>query len=402
MKILRILLLLTCSGFTAHGQIDFQRASWEKIKAQAKAENKLIFVDVFTTWCGPCKMLDSQVFSDKETGQRMNAFFVNHKADAESGGRGIASKYGVNAYPTGLFLDAEGNLIHKFVGFRPTPEFIAEANQALQATENGRIFTLYESAFQRGNYNAEVVYAYFKFRRVYSLPTHELLEKTLKKIPDDSLRLPAWQKVVLENTQWAEGKGFNFLLTQRETPNIKNKLSYIISNTIHKAQEEKDKKLFRNTLSFVDTIETPEVARELKTRYTMDFSAATRDYDDLADAAEQYLEQEIIPAISDEARQQNPDDYRKALDQLTNVCWMYSEYVKKDRLTKVCDCVAEVIKKEKNLVLLSHYASLLYKQGDYDNAIAAQTQAVEIARNNNDESLDEHEDKLKRIKRRKL
>lgn len=131
-------------------------------------------------------------------------------------------------------------------------------------------------------------------------------------------------------------------------------------------------------------------------------SAATKDYDDLADAAEQYLEQEIIPSISENARQQDPESYHKAIDQLTNVCWMYSEYVKKDRLTKVCDCVAEVIKKEQNATLLSHYASLLYKQGDYENALAAQTQAVEIARSNNDESPDAHEDKLKRIKRKKL
>ena len=403
MKTLRtLILLLICSGLTAYGQIDFQRASWEKIKAQAKAENKLIFVDVFTTWCGPCKMLDSQVFSDKETGQRMNAFFVNYKADAESGGRAIASKYGVNAYPTGLFLDAEGNLLHKFIGFKPVPDFVAEANIALQATENGRIFTIYENAFQQGNRNADLVYAYLKFRRVYSLPTHELLEKTLKKMSDDSLQLPSWQKIVLENTQWAEGKGFDWLLTQKDKANIKNKLEFIVSNTIHRAQEEKDKKLFKSTLAYVDAIETPETARELKTRYTMDFSAATKDYDELADAAEQYLEQEIIPALSTDAQRQNPDAYQKAIGQLTNVCWMYSEYVKKDRLTKVCDCVAEVIKKEQNIALLSHYASLLYKQGDYENALAAQTQVVELARLNNDESLNDQEDKLKRIKRKKL
>lgn len=177
MKALRIILVLLCFGLTAYGQIDFERASFEKIKEKAKAENKLIFIDVFTTWCGPCKMLDQQVFNDRETGQRMNAFFVNYKADAESGGRAVASRYGVNAYPTGLFLDADGNLVHKFVGFKPVPQFAAEANRALQATENGRIFTLYENAFQQGNRNAELVYAYLKFRRIYNLPTHEVLEK---------------------------------------------------------------------------------------------------------------------------------------------------------------------------------------------------------------------------------
>lgn len=402
MKTFRTILLILGTGFTAFGQIDFEKASWEKIKAKAKAEKKLIFVDVYTTWCGPCKMLDSQVFSDRETGWRMNAFFINYKADAESQGRALAAKYGVNAFPTGLFLDAEGNLLHSFIGFRPVPEFILEANRAMQATENGRLFTLYENAYELGNHNVDLVYTYLKFRRVYNLPTHDLLEKVLKKMPDDSLQLPHWQRVVVENTQWADGKGFDWLMTQKGIPNIKNKIEFIISNTVIRAQEEKDKKLFQKVLTYVDAVEVPEKARELKTRYTMDFSAATKNFDQLADAAEQYLEQEIIPSLSVNSQQNMPEAYQKAIDQLTNVCWLYSEYVKKDRLTKVCDCVAEVIKKEQNLVLLSHYASLLYKQGDFENAVAAQTQAVEIARNCNDESLADHEDKLKRIKRKKL
>ncbi|MPR33432.1 thioredoxin family protein [Salmonirosea aquatica] len=398
----RIILLILGTGFTAFGQIDFEKASWEKIKAKAKAEKKLIFVDVYTTWCGPCKMLDSQVFSDRETGRRMNAFFVSYKADAESQGRALAVKYGVNAFPTGLFMDADGNLVHSFIGFRPVPEFIVEANQAMQATENGRIFTLYENAYEQGNRNVDLVYTYLKFRRIYNLPTHDLLEKVLKKMPDDSLQLPHWQRVVIENTQWTEGKGFDWLLMQKGTPNIKNKIEFIISNTVVRAQEEKDKKLFQKALTYVDSVEVSEKARELKTRYTMDFSAATRDFDQLADAAEQYLEQEIIPSLSADSQRANPEAYQKAIDRLSSVCWLYSEYVKKDRLTKVCDCVADVIEKEQNSVLLSHYASLLYKQGDFENAVAAQTRAVEIARNSNDESLADQEEKLKRIKRKKL
>ena len=402
MKTFSTMLLVLGTWCTAFGQIDFEKASWEKIKAKAKAEKKLIFVDVYTTWCGPCKMLDSQVFSDRETGRRMNAFFVSYKADAESQGRTLAVRYGVNAFPTGLFLDAEGNLLHRFVGFMPVPAFMVEANQALQATENGRLFTLYENAYEQGNQNVDLVYTYLKFRRIYNLPTHDLLEKVLKKMPEDSLQLPHWQRVVVENTQWTEGKSFDWLLTQKGTPNIKNKIEFIISNTVTRAQDERDKKLFQKALTYVDAIEVPEKARELKTRYTMDFSAATKDFDQLADAAEQYLEQEIIPSLSGDSQQNNPEAYQTAINRLSSVCWLYSEYVKKDRLTKVCDCVADVIKKEQNSVLLSHYASLLYKQGDFENAVAAQTRAVEIARSSNDESLPDHEEKLKRIRRKKL
>ena len=66
-------------------QINFQKKAWNDVLAEAKLQRKLIFVDVYADWCGPCKMLDRDVFSDKTVGKKFNSYFVNYKADAEKG-----------------------------------------------------------------------------------------------------------------------------------------------------------------------------------------------------------------------------------------------------------------------------------------------------------------------------
>jgi len=97
--------------------ISFEHGTFAEALAKAKAENKLVFMDCYTTWCGPCKALAKNIFPQKEVGDVFNQQFVNVKLDCEKGeGPEIAKKYGVKAYPTMLFIDAEGKVLHKVVG----------------------------------------------------------------------------------------------------------------------------------------------------------------------------------------------------------------------------------------------------------------------------------------------
>lgn len=76
---------------------------------RARVEGKLVFVDVYTTWCLPCRLMDEDVFSDPELGRYLNEHFVSLKVDAERGnGANLAAIYEVKAYPTLLFLDNNG------------------------------------------------------------------------------------------------------------------------------------------------------------------------------------------------------------------------------------------------------------------------------------------------------
>lgn len=117
--------------------IAFEKASWADALAKAKTQNKIIFLDAYTTWCGPCKMMDKNTFTDPKVGQLYNATFVNMQVDMEKGeGTDIARRYGVNAYPTLLFINAEGQVVHRALGYRDAEQFLALGVEAADPAKN--------------------------------------------------------------------------------------------------------------------------------------------------------------------------------------------------------------------------------------------------------------------------
>ena len=91
--------------------------TWTEAVAKAKAENKLIFIDFYTQWCGPCLNMAQTVFSLPTVGYYYNQTFINLKIDAEEGeGITLAKKYGVRSYPTYAFIDpATEEIVHHIV-----------------------------------------------------------------------------------------------------------------------------------------------------------------------------------------------------------------------------------------------------------------------------------------------
>lgn len=98
--------------------IQFFKGTFQEALIKAKEENKPIFLDIYATWCGPCKMLKRKTFSDKEVGDYFNANFINISVNGETNeGQELARKYNIEGYPTLLLLDKEGNKKAKQVGF---------------------------------------------------------------------------------------------------------------------------------------------------------------------------------------------------------------------------------------------------------------------------------------------
>lgn len=102
----------------AEGGIKFIEANWAKALQEAKKQNKLIFLDAYTSWCGPCRMLKNNTFPDKAAGEFYNQHFINVALDMEQGdGIAVGGKYGVNAYPTLIIADANGNMLTYTQGY---------------------------------------------------------------------------------------------------------------------------------------------------------------------------------------------------------------------------------------------------------------------------------------------
>ncbi len=105
--------------------------------AKAKSENKLVFIDAYAEWCGPCKIMARDIFPLPEVGEYYNENFVNLMLDMEKPeNREISQKYEVRAFPTYLFLDSEGELVHKALGSMPADRFIEVAKQAADSENN--------------------------------------------------------------------------------------------------------------------------------------------------------------------------------------------------------------------------------------------------------------------------
>ncbi len=134
--VLIILLIMFNGGLLAQG-IDFKHISLEEALEKAKQEDKLIFIDFYTQWCGPCKMLAKKVFTHEKVGQLYNRQFINIKLDAEHEGHDAAKKYKVDAYPTLIFLNGDGDLVYKSVGSGDIASITKLGKDALQAYSNG-------------------------------------------------------------------------------------------------------------------------------------------------------------------------------------------------------------------------------------------------------------------------
>lgn len=104
---------------------------------KAAKENKMIFMDCYTTWCGPCKYLSNNVFPQKKVGDFYNKNFLNVSFDMETPeGRRIQARYGVKAYPTLLFLNPKGEVEHKSIGAGMADYMLEIGKTALDSTRN--------------------------------------------------------------------------------------------------------------------------------------------------------------------------------------------------------------------------------------------------------------------------
>ncbi len=155
------ILIVVISCFTVHGQgIEFFGGTWKDALAKAKSEEKLVFVDAYAKWCGPCKVMAKNVFTQQKVGDFFNANFINLKLDMEEAdGVSFGHLYPVSAYPTLLFLDGDGKLVKKVVGGQQAEGLIAHGEDANKKNDKSGKF---EAKYLEGDRSYELVYSYVK------------------------------------------------------------------------------------------------------------------------------------------------------------------------------------------------------------------------------------------------
>lgn len=141
-------LLLCCNNIIAqHREILFEHVSLADLLIKAGKENKLLFVDCYTEWCGPCKEMSKYVFTQDTVADFFNRHFINLKLDMEKGeGPAAGKKYRVAAYPSYLLLNEKGELVYKFIGGMPAAEFLQKTAAGMDPdNRQAQIFRRYEA-----------------------------------------------------------------------------------------------------------------------------------------------------------------------------------------------------------------------------------------------------------------
>lgn len=164
---------LAAQTTATEGGIQFLHDDWKTATRLSKSMNKPIFLDAYTTWCSPCKAMSRTTFLDKQVVAFCNEKFVNLKMDMEQGeGIALAKKYGIKAYPTLLFLDSEGNILHRGVGLHETERFL---NLAKEAFDPEKRLSAWDNRYAKGDQNPD-------FLRDYAVRLSQLVDPRQQEV----------------------------------------------------------------------------------------------------------------------------------------------------------------------------------------------------------------------------
>jgi thiol-disulfide isomerase/thioredoxin len=380
MKHVTVLLavLVAFSAITAQG-INFEHEGWEKIKKQAAKEDKIIFVDAYTTWCGPCKWMSANVFTDEGVADFFNDKFINLKLDMEKGeGLDFAKEYKVVAYPTLLFIDGDGDLVHKRLGAIPAEEFLAFGKEALDPEK--RIGTLI-AEYENGNRETEFLKMYVTRMVAAGMDPMESADLYFASLSDEEF-------ITEEN--------FNLILMLRPS---------MFSAHFGKVAENKD--------AFVAIVGEPQVMNFLKETSTSALLTAIYMDDD---TSLQRIKSEVIAMdapfteevvlFADMSQAQGEGEYsdfieyadRYAKDyiwmdwnELNTIAWEIYEdekYAGKDYLKLGLKLAKQSVAIEENYYNTDTYAALLYKSGKFKKAEEWAVLAIDHAKKEKMESTD--------------
>ena len=243
-----LLLLLFIAPLTMKAQVEFiEVETLEQMKAvQKKASDGMLmlFVDVYATWCGPCKMMDSEVYTDPAVADYMNAHYLSVRLDGESDfGRIYASEQQLEGYPSMFIFSDDGERVSNIVGFTPAGELVTNLKSV--ADGHKKVKT-YRAQYQNGTLDAEGFADYIivvrdmgnqeEADRLASEYMDQVMEAKTK-LSDDDMRVVAFY-MDLEDTWWEEFSSDPDRLRRILGEDYMLAMEKIYNNTLVKAVDE--------------------------------------------------------------------------------------------------------------------------------------------------------------------
>jgi len=384
-------ILLLMLGIPVYSQIDFDHDSWAEIKAKAKKENKLIFVDAFTTWCGPCKWMAKNVFTNDTVARYFNEHFVNAKIDMEAGeGKDIAKLYGVNVYPSLLFINGEGELVHKGVGAMQVKDFVSLGQDANNPEKQ---LSVLEKKFEKGQADKPFLLSYLKACQTAYVSTEKPLSVYFQSVkPEDLPEQENWDLIVTYEKDF-NSKVFQYLMEHSDKFSSRYTGAAVDKVISEVVLQSASKMLYSRKPSDIESYPALKMAvekgnfkgkEELLLSTDQAYYEVKKDTASYASTTVKYIEK----FKSEDAAV------------LNNSAWGFYEKVKdKNLLLKAEGWAKKSFELSPESPSLDTYASLLYINGKKKEAIESEEKALRMEQTNpdgNKQMVQEYMDKLKK------
>ncbi|MDG1432656.1 MAG: thioredoxin family protein [Saprospiraceae bacterium] len=289
-----LLFILSCFQIQAQKGINFFHGTWEEALAEAKAKDKLIFVDAYAVWCGPCKRMAKNVFTDKKVGEFYNENFINMKIDMEKKmGRSFGRTYPVSAFPTLMYIDYNGELVHKVKGGQQIDPFIKLGKFALGKVDFSKDFKV---AYEKGDRSPELVYNYVKALNKAGKSTLKISNEYVRSQND--LTTDQNLKFLLEAATHADSRIFDLMIENKSAiekltskQDVKNKIEKACFKSAKKAVKYQNADLHKDALKKMKKY-VPEKAAQFAVYAEMEFCLACGDGKKYLKACEKYAKKE--------------------------------------------------------------------------------------------------------------
>lgn len=224
----------------------FNEDEWQSTLKSAKDQNKLILVDLYTSWCGYCKKMDREVFSDEDFREELALNYVAVKMNAESPyGYNFAQQNQVEGYPTFVVFDGTGITVGKVEGYQPLREFRKSTQRIYKKASKSHA---YEKRFKKGKLNNKELSEYYAITKDEAT-RESIYNKLMSQLTDENLLSGNYESFI---------KASAFNLDQRTTKVMLQNKVVFIENYGEETFTKTTAQLFNNTL--LSAIESGETA----------------------------------------------------------------------------------------------------------------------------------------------
>lgn len=325
---------------------------------KAKEEGKIVFMDCYTTWCGPCKKLSAETFTNNEVGEFFNSHFVSLKVDMEKGeGPELSGRFTVRGYPTLLWINPDGSIKHRTMGFVPAEKLLNEAQKATD-TLSGKI-ALMRTEYNSGKRDINFLNDYLNTLSRIGGGSDSILQEFINSLSPANLKNGKYIQTIFNATDNLQSAGLTYIMQNRTTveaivgkATFAKKVDNVADKALNDAVIKKDDILFHGAIKLLGDLGESNAPERIAHSY-MEYTERIGNWKMYDKYASEYVQKFGLK-----------DD-----KELSNIAWNYYLNIEdKKQLEKAKKWAYTAVELKNNTENNTIYAYMNYKLGNLKEA----------------------------------